>query len=273
VKYGDVLIMMLDLIYFIQLRKIEHVYQPMWNLGNSTLFGYEALVRFPDGVFADGIEEAFELAREIGLLYELDTMSISTAVRNFPFPLWSKEELLFLNIYPSTLLHNDFLLFIRQLISNFPQICGKIVFELNEAKDEESLWNIPKMKERISFLRENGFYIALDDMGKGAASLQKMIEFSPNYLKLDRYFSQDLFESNEKQHILSLLIEYSKDKMGLILEGIEEMKDFEQAKILQVPIAQGYLLGKPQKVTTANLSRSLKRHFVQQEAYLLKSNG
>jgi EAL domain-containing protein (putative c-di-GMP-specific phosphodiesterase class I) len=265
--------MIMDLIYYIQLRKLEHVYQPIWNLKNSTLFGYEALVRFPDGDFEDRIEEAFELAREVDLLYELDTLSITTAIRNYPFPLWSKEVLLFLNIFPSTLLHSDFPLFIRQLLSNFPKIRGKIVFELNETIEEESVWAISQLKERVSFLRDSGFYIALDDLGKGASSLQKLIELSPNYIKLDRYFSQDLFDSDEKQQILSLLIEYSKDKMGLILEGIEEIKDLEQAKILQVPIVQGYLLGKPQKVTTASLTRSLKQPFVQEETYLLKSNG
>jgi EAL domain-containing protein (putative c-di-GMP-specific phosphodiesterase class I) len=99
------------------------------------------------------------------------------------------------------------------------------------------------------------FLYSLDDVGKGIAGLNKIIEFAPNYIKLDRYFSMGLSQSKEKQQIISLLIQYANGKMGLILEGIEEEVDLEQAKILNVPVVQGYLLGKPEKLTAQNIIR------------------
>ncbi|WP_413305872.1 EAL domain-containing protein [Bacillus sp. 1P10SD] len=230
------------------LLKMEHVYQPMWNVANMSLFGYEALLRFPDGVFEGNIETFFEQAREAGMLYELDTKSIFGAAKSFPLHRLD-EERLFINIYPSTLLHPEFEVFIGQFLLTFPQAYGKIVFELSETKFEDDIWEIKELKERVKLLKEKGFLIALDDIGKGAAELQKMIEFTPDYIKLDRYFARELAESKEKQEMIALFIQYSKGKMGVILEGIEQGLDLEQAKRLHVPVAQGYLLGKPQKVT------------------------
>ncbi|MDR6121196.1 EAL domain-containing protein (putative c-di-GMP-specific phosphodiesterase class I) [Bacillus sp. SLBN-46] len=234
--------------------KMEHVYQPMWNVTNMSLFGYEALLRFPDGFFEGNIETCFERAREAGILYELDTKSILGAAGSFPLHQLN-EERLFINIYPSTLLHPGFEAFIDQFLLSFPHAYGKIVFELSETKFEDDIWEIKELKERVKHLKEKGFLIALDDIGKGAAELQKMIEFTPDYIKLDRYFAKELADSEEKQEMIALFIQYSKGKMGVILEGIEQGLDLEQAKRLHVPVAQGYLLGKPQKITNQRFIR------------------
>lgn len=248
--------MSLNLASTIRLKKIESVYQPIWNINNSTIFGYEALLRFPDGFCGGNIEKAFELARNEGALYELDTRAISNAVSSFPLHLLNKGLLLFINIYPSTLLHSQFSLFLNQLMKKYPQIEGKIVFELSESEQEESCWALSELKEKLLMIKEKGFLVALDDVGKGVAGLQKMIEFCPNYMKLDRYFSKELSKSKEKQDMISLLLQYSKQKMEVILEGLEEEVDLEQAKSLNVPIVQGYLLGKPEKLTAKNVIRS-----------------
>lgn len=232
----------------VQYVKIEHVYQPIWDLNKKKIYGYEALVRFSNGFCNGNIEMAFRLAREEEFLYELDTKSISNSIKTFPFSLL-EDSLLFINIYPSTLLHKEFPTYIHQLLKQYPYIQGKIVFELSEAIEEEGNWENPELRVRISALKESGFLIAFDDIGKGVASFYKIIELSPDYIKLDRYFAKGLSESKEKQQMILLIIQYIKGKMGLILEGIEEEVDLAQAKKLKVPIAQGYLLGKPNKIT------------------------
>lgn len=236
----------------LQLVKMEHVYQPMWNSKDKTLFGYEALLRFPEGFADEGIEACFEWARDAGVLYDLDTRSITGAADSFPLYQLDKERL-FINIYPSTLLHPQFEKFIDQFLLTYPQAAGKVVFELNETKSEEDSWEIKELKEKVQLLKEKGFYIALDDIGKGAAELQKIIELAPDYIKLDRYFSVDLAKNKEKQEMISLFVQYAKGKMGLILEGIEYEWDLEAAQKLQVPVAQGYLLGRPKKCPTESV--------------------
>jgi len=245
----------------IQDQTVEHVFQPLWNITSNEIFGYEALVRFPKG-FCDGnIEKAFELARLQGSLYNLDTLSIHGAVVSFPIHEL-RDKMLFINVYPSTLVNKQFETFIEQLLFRFPQISGKIVFELNETKKEEYIWNTSDLKRKVAFLKEKGFLVALDDIGKGAAELAKIIEFQPNFIKLDRYFAKDLSYSREKQQMLDFLVQYSKNRMVLVLEGIEEEVDLAQAKKLNVPVVQGYLLGRPQKLLSQPLPSQFEPVFL-----------
>ncbi|WP_102273923.1 EAL domain-containing protein [Cytobacillus massiliigabonensis] len=239
--------MSIDRLTRIEDQIIEIVYQPMWNLNNWKVFAYEALLRFPNGVFSGNIEKAFELARENGCLYELDTKAIIHAIESFPIDRF-QEELLFINIYPSTILHENFEHFIQLLQENYPQIEKKIVFELSETDKEESIWELSQFKEKIAVFKDYGFRIAIDDIGKGGASLRKIIEFSPHFIKLDRYFASNLHKSKEKQQMVTLLLQYSKQRMELILEGVEKNKDLAQAIALNISFAQGYLLGKPETI-------------------------
>jgi EAL domain-containing protein (putative c-di-GMP-specific phosphodiesterase class I) len=251
----------MDIRKIIETQQIEHVYQPLWNLNEWSVFGYEALLRITSSM-PENIEGIFIMAREQGMLYELDTFSIEGAVKNFPIYLLEKE-LLFINIFPSTLIHEDFEYFVETLTLKFPDIQGKIVFELNETIKEEQLWNIPMLKERIKMLRKYRFLVALDDVGKGVGTLQKMIEFEPDFIKLDRYFSVDLSTSKEKQKIISLMNEYCQNGIGLVLEGIEKDKDLAIAKFLNVPIVQGYLLGRPEKINTGNIIGNFRKSLKQ----------
>jgi EAL domain-containing protein (putative c-di-GMP-specific phosphodiesterase class I) len=225
-------------------KTFEHAYQPLWNLENWSIFGYEALIRVTNRNIQN-VEHLFQKAREDGYLYEFDTASIKNAVSHFPFSKLNKK-LLFLNIYPSTILHDRFKCFLDDLFNQFPAVSGRIVFELNEAKEEEEIWGSAELKERIQMIKNYGFHIAIDDVGRGASTLQKIIEFQPSYIKLDRYFAKDLAANKEKQQIVALLASYCRKKMVLVLEGIEKEVDLAQAKLLRVPAAQGYLLGKPQ---------------------------
>ncbi|AGT31788.1 diguanylate phosphodiesterase [Geobacillus genomosp. 3] len=226
-------------------QQFEHVYQPLWDLFNWSIFGYESLVRV-DGV--NYVERLFQAAREEGCLYEFDLVLLESSISQFPF-LEKKGRLLFVNVYPSTVLHHKFEPFLKRIIERFPYAKNRIVFELNETKAEEDIWGDDGLKAAIQTMREYGFYIAIDDVGKGASTLQKIIELQPDYVKLDRYFAQGLASNEEKQKIVSLLADYCGRKMVLVLEGIEKEVDLAQAKLLRVPAAQGYLLGKPGKLT------------------------
>lgn len=239
---------------------MEHAYQPICILDNWDVLGYEALLRFADESRNKNIEEIFVQARQEGNLYVLDTTSISEAICSFPFHRFN-SGLLFVNIFPSTLLNDQFESFINQILIRYPQAKGRIVFEINETRYEEHIWEVQDLKEKIFFLKEKKFYIALDDIGKGAAALQKIIEFPADFIKIDRYFAKGLSTSMEKQELLFLLVEYSKQRMTLILEGIESEMDLAIAKSLQVPVAQGYLIGEPKKLGEQRLFGNYREPF------------
>lgn len=236
----------MDIKKIIENKQMNHVYQSMWRLENWRINSYEALIRFPNQT-VNNIEEIFNMARDQGCLYKLDTLSIRGAIKKFPTSLFKKSSL-FINLYSSTLIHPEFEVFLQGLLMEFPHIQGRVIFELNETLEEEWVWRTPDILKRIEMIKKNHLFFALDDIGKGANIFQKIIEFTPHYIKLDRYFSVELSESKEKQEMLALLVNYCHPHIGLVLEGIEKEVDLAWAKILNVPIVQGYLLGKPEMI-------------------------
>ncbi len=222
-------------------KDINHVFQPVVSSQTEKIVGFEALLRHER---ISNPVSLFREAREQGLHTQLDMLSIEKALETFRFQ--HVVELLFINIFPTTLLNMEFKIFLKRLAEKYSSHVKQIVFELNETAEEKQIWNKQKLKEMVALIRGYGFRIAIDDVGVGAASLKQVIEFNPDMIKLDRYFSNQLAVSNDKQEVLSFFVDYCRKKnKKLILEGIETKLDFEAAKALHVPYLQGYYIGKP----------------------------
>ncbi|PLR84345.1 EAL domain-containing protein [Bacillus sp. V33-4] len=214
-------------------------YQPLWNTETNSIFAYEAFFRIDAGtsplvIFGD--------ARKAGLLYELDTASIRNAIKNYPF---FKKYFLFVNVFPSTLIHPKFPKFIKSLINHFPDIKGEIIFEINEAVVEEDCWNKEIFSDRLEFLRSSGFQLAFDDLPITDLSLEKIKRHEPEFVKLDHTYSTQLSESLVKQQSIQYLLTYMNRKNVLVLEGVETAEDLLVARNLGVPLLQGYYIAKP----------------------------
>ncbi|MFM1654829.1 EAL domain-containing protein [Brevibacillus sp. B_LB10_24] len=222
----------------IEKKQYYHSYQPLFRFSDWELVGYEAFFRCesftPEVLFTTLLEQ--------DLMYELDTTSIYEAITSYAQSMTSAPKNLFVNILPSTLLHPSLPSFLEKLQATNSVPNRYIIFEINEA---EQITDYRAFGEAVRRLRQDGFRIALDDVGKGVASLQRIVEVEPDYIKLDRYFATDLSSSEKKQRMIQLLVTYCRNHTFLILEGIETPEDLAAAKVLGVDIGQGYVLGKP----------------------------
>lgn len=219
-------------------------YQPLMNSTNDSIFAYEALMRSTPRINPLTI---IDDARNKGVLYELDTVCITNAIKEYPYP-YLKHHYLFINIFPSTIIHNHFEYFIKRLLEIYPNIKEMVVFEINETPIEENIWGQVIFLRRLAFLKSLGFYIAFDDLSVTRASLKKMEILSPDFVKLDHTKSKDLSYSLDKQELVSLFLEFTHEKMKLVLEGIETKADLLAAKRLGVPFLQGYYISKPKRL-------------------------
>lgn len=219
--------------------KTTHVFQPIYNVEQNTVLGYEALLRNKS---FNNPEHYFSYVKNLGCLYHCDTLSIRRAIKTF-----NNSDLtgvLFLNVFPSTLLHKNFEIEMIDIFKSYPSIKGKVVFELNENLDESLLWNNNEIIDKTNLIKKLGCKIAIDDVGEGAASLKNVISLSPDFVKLDKFFTKNIAASEEKKKIVSLFIAYC-GRSNLIVEGIETAADLQALKSLSVQFAQGYLLGRP----------------------------
>lgn len=224
--------------------KLYSEYQPLLNSSNDCIYGYEALMRSTPKISPLTI---LRHARKSGVLYELDTASMTNAIREYPNS-YLRQHYLFINVLPSTLVHADFENFINGLFECYPHVKNRIVFELNEDWNEEFIWSQEIFLRRIEFLRHLGLRIAFDDLAITRASIKKMDTISPDFVKLDHTRSKGLSQSHEKQQLVSYLLQYTNTDMKLVLEGIETEDDLHTAKNLGVPLLQGYHISKPKRL-------------------------
>ena len=212
---------------------ITHWYQPIYCLKSNNVFAYEALLRDTSKLQVSP-PEIFVEADKIGHKNTLDFISIKIALEAFK----NESSPLFINVYPSTLLKKDFM---HWWDTHIPPIIP-VVLELLE---NESVINWEELKTVTKKLNSRGVKIAVDDMGSGYSSFQQFIELEPDYIKLDKYFAEGLSTNNQKQKVVKSLVDLVSDRTKIIIEGIEKEEDLNVAKLLGVPYAQGYLLGRP----------------------------
>jgi EAL domain-containing protein (putative c-di-GMP-specific phosphodiesterase class I) len=223
-----------------------HVYQPIFEINSWNKIGYEVLFRTN---FASNPEIAFQEAKRENQLFELDSLSLQKAVRSYFSEGPQKDGYLFINVFPSSILHPQFpsilktIMAEKSIYSHHENI--KIVLEITESEKIADAY-FEAFKERIAQIKEHDILIAIDDIGKGYNAFQLLIEIAPNFLKLDRFFAKDLSHSKPKQTMIDLFIKYCDQyNCKLILEGIEKDVELAAAKYIGVHFTQGYLLGRP----------------------------
>jgi EAL domain-containing protein (putative c-di-GMP-specific phosphodiesterase class I) len=216
-----------------------HHFQPIWDIINWKILGYKILLRSESKNFEDLVHRSVKNY----VLYQLNTASIMRAISLSSKALGSiSNKLLFINILPSTITHQSFLDFIEEIIKK-TAIYKQIVFEINEF---ELTTNFDLLYQVITTLRKKGFRIAVDDFWKGSMGLRNMLELEVDFVKFDKYFSQKLSVSPKKQKFIELVHNFCKENNSqVIIEGIEYPSDLAILKILGIPYAQGFLLGKP----------------------------
>lgn len=223
-------------------RNITTLFQPILDINNESILGYEALSRGPKDSNLFNPLSLFSKAHELGLLSELELLCREKAIEWFvAHDLPGK---LFLNVSPSALLESahpkgETL----QILAKYGLPASRVVIEITET---EPLLNSDLLPEAINHYRNLGLHIAVDDFGSGYSGLKQWSEIKPDIVKIDRYFIDHCDKSIVKKEFLRSILELAKiTNTRVIAEGIERTKELELLKQLGVELAQGFLLEKP----------------------------
>lgn len=122
-----------------------------------------------------------------------------------------------------------------------------LIFELTESAFVQ---HSQKMLTLSSQLHNLGFLLAIDDFGTGYSSLNLLSIVSADILKIDKSLLDEGEVNQRSKVILEKVIEmaHSMD-MTVICEGIETMAQLEFLQKLHCDLGQGFLIGKPIRVT------------------------
>jgi EAL domain-containing protein (putative c-di-GMP-specific phosphodiesterase class I)/CheY-like chemotaxis protein len=219
---------------------LHMVFQPIVELSSGRILGLEALARFtdrprrsPDTWFAE--------AAKVGLLEELELEAVRRAVgelRHVP-----TGAFLSINLSPETLGSDG----LAELID--PSVARRIVIEITE---RSRIRGYDTLIARMRPLRALGVRFAIDDVGAGFSSLERVIHLEPDFMKLDGSTVTGLAEDPMRRALIERLVSFSDDiGVSVIAEGIEGRRDLDVLRTLYVPYGQGHYLGRPGPIPPA----------------------
>ncbi len=221
-------------------------FQPIVHLPTGRVIAHEVLGRARsalEGVPARGPVELIEQAVRSGGLLELEhawrRLALETIAARGP-----DESIYFLNVDTRVVQDPRFVPgTTRRLLAELGMSPRRFVFELTE---RDPALGATRLSELLPHYADQGFGIALDDLGSGHASLQVLVQLRPKIFKLDRELVAGVSEDPLRQNLLRALALFARlSELTLIAEGIETDEDLNTLRELGVTHGQGYLLGRP----------------------------
>lgn len=222
--------------------QIYSVYEPIVEVETRTVFGYEALARGPEGTELHSPATLFQRATEEDLLFQLDCLCRQRGLdgaRDLP-----GDAKLFLNVRPTSIHDPSFRAdSVERTLERCQLSPSDVVFEISE---QESIGNFEIFREVRDYYGKLGFQIALDDTGAGYASLEAVMELSPEFIKMDRAFVAGIDQDPSRQELLRALQSLAQ-RIGasMIGEGLDTLEELETLGELGIAYGQGWLFGKP----------------------------
>ncbi|MFI5286976.1 MAG: EAL domain-containing protein [Candidatus Dormibacteria bacterium] len=220
---------------------LSTVFQPIVNLFDGSVMGYEALAR-PEGfAVMDSVEAVFGAARTTEQIRNLDWVCRRRAVedaRQLP-----EGTALFLNISASALLdpvHGvDQLLLLLHMAERVPQT---LVLEITE---HERIHDYDLLAQVLASYRSEGIRFALDDVGEGHSTLELLTASATEYLKLGRSLTMTSTRVSSRAAMDATMAFARVSGAVVIAEGIENEFVADLMKAAGIRFGQGFGLGKP----------------------------
>lgn len=231
----------------IALGQVQTLYQPILDLRTERVVGHEIFTRGPAGSPFEEAERLFAVAERTGRLVELERLSRARALESARKHLEPGTKL-FLNTSARALSDSEVAGagFVRRVDASGLRH-EEVVLEITERVPREER---PAYEQALRGLKQEGFGIAIDDMGAGYSSLQALVTLEPDYLKFDIALVRGIDRSSIKRSLLETVVDLS-GRIGakVVAEGIEAEAELTTLRDMGVPLGQGRFLAAPAKVT------------------------
>ena len=217
-------------------------YQPIVEMQNYSITGFEALMRWPHpskGMIPPA--KFIPVAEECGLIDALGHWILVEACRKAK--QWPAHMRVSVNVSPIQLAKSDIVATAESVLAATGLEPHRLVLECTETifiDDSE------KMLSTLHKLKQIGVQIALDDFGTGYSSLSYLRSFPFDTVKIDQSFVSDLGASTSSSVIVQAVILIA-GSLGIktVAEGVETDAQLQFLKLLGCNEVQGYLLGVP----------------------------
>src|SRR4051812_7763114 len=205
-------------------------FQPIVDLRDGSVIGYEALARPRDG---SSPEAFFQTAREEGRLAGVDAQCRAAALAAAEAAGLGAPFALFLNADAGAL---------ELEVPELPLGGATLVLEITEA----ALTEQPEAVLRtLTLLRTRGWGVSLDDVGADSRSLALMPLLYPDVIKLDLRLLDERDPADIARVVTAVGDEAERRHATVLAEGIDSEAQLATARAAGATLGQGFLLGEP----------------------------
>ena len=240
--------------------EFETFYQPIINLTDGTLYGFEALSRWrhPErGLVSPG--EFIPVAEETGLIIPLGSLVLKNACN--ALREWQKlypameNVTMAVNISAKQFAEASLVHEVKRVLeqSGLPPQCLKL-----EITETVVMLDAMESSGRLNRLKGLGLKLAIDDFGTGYSSMSYLQKFPVDQLKIDLSFVRRMEKSSENIEIIRAIVNMAHSlRLQVVAEGIETDRQRDLLYSLQCDYGQGYLYSRP--VPTEEAEKLLKK--------------
>jgi diguanylate cyclase (GGDEF)-like protein len=229
-----------DLLHALERQQLAVHYQPIYDLLEGKVIGFEALLRWmhpergpvPPDVFVP-------LAEETGLIVPIGHWVLEQACGQLA--RWGSGFQLNVNVSPVPLQQRDLAMEMLEIVQRSGVDPNDVCLEVTERS-----YLREDVTESANMLRAAGLHFALDDFGTSHSNLNYLKWFPIDVLKVDRSFVAGIAENEIDRGIVRAVMATAESlHLGIIAEGIETNQQLEVLIQLGCRLGQGHLLSHP----------------------------
>lgn len=226
---------------------LEPFIQPIYNIKNGELFGYEVLARIRDGKRYMAAGQFIEVAERLGFAARIDQIILAKGLKlRMEKGWWNKR--FFFNLSTNSLFGGEYSALIEAHYALNPNLSDNAKTGITiEILEREAIHNVNGLMEIMENMKKLNISFALDDFGSGFSSFVYLKYFDTDFVKIDGEFVKNI-TVNEKdrifvKHIHQIAKEFGKQT---IAEYVEDEETLNVLREIGVDYAQGYHYGRPQ---------------------------
>lgn len=225
-------------------------YQPLINLRDMSINGFEALLRWEDKDLGKVRPDLFiPIAEQTGLIFRLDKWVLKTAAKQVKQwrDKFDRPFSVSVNFSPTNFHHRQLMSWVKEdLIS-----VEELEFVEIEVTERLVLNYDRTVLAGIEEMMRLGISFSIDDFGTGYSSLGYIKKFSHilSKIKIDRLFVQELINSSSDRALVQSIVTLADSlNIEVLAEGIESRRQEEALIQLGCDYAQGFFYSKPLSV-------------------------
>lgn len=229
-------------------------YQPLYDLTEHRICGFEALLRWDHPVRGRVPPMEFiPLAEEVGLIVDIGRWVLHQACNDAV--RWPEAIKVAVNVSAIQFSSSDLPQDVSEALAASALAPSRLELEITESVLME---NLDEVLPILHALRERGIHIAMDDFGTGYSSLSYLSSFPFDKIKIDKSFVNDIVDNREAHTIMRAIILLG-DALGMrvTVEGVETAEQMALLECEECDEIQGYHISAPRPASDVSYLLSL----------------